>query len=217
MRTLIIGYGEVGKALDAVLDEVYEVLALDRTDEDYTHFEPEILHITFPYSDKFVDYVKEYQEKFKPKYTVIHSTTPVGISRKCGAIHSPIRGKHPFLAEGIKTFVKYFGGDQVSEVADYFRLAGIRVCLYDKSETTEAMKLFDTEYYKVCIEFCQRVKRYCDEHNLNFHEIYTLPNESYNSGYTALGNPEFVRPILQPIMKEIGGHCVLENSKLIDG
>ena len=79
------------------------------------------------------------------------------------------------------------------------------------------MKLFDTEYYRVCIEYCQRVKRYCDEHNLNFHEVYTLGNQTYNDGYIALGHPEFVRPVLQPIMKEIGGHCVLENSKLIDG
>jgi len=91
----------------------------------------------------------------------------------------------------------------------------MKVALFDKPETTEAMKLFDTEYYKVCIEFAQRVKKYCDKRGLNFHEVYTLANQTYNEGYQKLGNPEVVRPVLQPIMKKIGGHCILSNSKLL--
>lgn len=219
IKTLVIGYGEVGQGLHSVLNEHYPVwlLDIDKNLEPGSH-DPDsydVIHITFPYSETFIQDVKNYQEKYKPKYTVIHSTVPVGTSRACNAIHSPIRGLHPNLESGIRTFVKFIGGEKASEVADYFRRAGLKVCLFDKSETTEAMKLFDTEYYRTVIEFAHRVKRYCDNHGLNFHETYTLGNQTYNEGYTQLGHPEFVRPVLQPIMKEIGGHCLLPNAELI--
>jgi hypothetical protein len=216
-KHLIVGMGEVGAALDRVLDDHYAIQAVDERGAQFKGFtgSPDVMHICFPHSDKFISYVKEYQKKYKPTYTVIHSTVPVGTSRECGAIHSPIRGVHPNLEGGIRTFVKFIGGKQASAVADYFRRAGLKVMLFDDPETTEAMKLFDTEYYRHVIEFCQRVKRYCNEKGLNFHEVYTLANQTYNEGYTQLGHPEFVRPVLQPIMKEIGGHCLLPNAKLI--
>lgn len=221
MKSLIIGMGEVGESLAKVLGPHYDdtycydpVIEKWKDDSDPPVIY-EMIHICFPYSDKFITYVKEYQEKYKPKYTVIHSTVPIGTSSHCGAIHSPIRGLHPNLEGGIRGFVKFLGGKQASEVADYFRRAGIKVMLFDQSETTEAFKLFDTEYYRVCIEFALRVKKYCDEQNLSFHEVYTLGNQTYNEGYKELGHPEFVRPVLQPIMKPIGGHCVLPNKELI--
>lgn len=227
MKSLIVGYGEVGKALCKVLVD-YAPASLDPKDKHLTGMiqisgpRPpdeketfEIMHITFPYSPNFIQYVKEYQEKYKPRFTVIHSTVPLGTSRELGATHSPIRGIHPNLEGGIRTFTKFLGGEQSSDVADYFRRAGIRVALFDKQETTEAMKLWDTQYYKVVIDFAHRVKRYCDKHNLNFHEVYTLANQTYNEGYTKLGIPEVVRPVLQPIMKPIGGHCLLPNDELL--
>lgn len=217
MKTIIVGMGEVGYSLATVLAPYY-----DQETYDFGGVEPklgetfEIMHICFPYSEKFEDYVKAYQERFEPKYTVVHSTTPVGTCARLGVIHSPIRGIHPHLTEGIKTFVKFIGGPQASEVADYFRRAGLKVCLYDKSETTEAAKLFDTEYYRTCIEFAQRVKKFADSHGLSYHEVYTIFNQTYNEGYTYLNHPEFVRPVLQPIMGPIGGHCVLPNKQLIE-
>lgn len=217
-KTLIIGAGEVGSALAEVLKD-YAPILIDQMG-DYGQIHPEdtvhIMHICFPYSEDFINQVEQYQAKYEPHYTIVHSTVPVGTSTKLGAIHSPIRGLHPHLAEGIRTFIKFIGGPQASEVADYFRRAGLRVHLSDTPETTEAFKLFDTEYYRACIEFTQRVKNYCDEHHLPFHEVYTIGNQTYNEGYTALGHPEFVRPVLQPIMKEIGGHCVLPNKKLLE-
>lgn len=210
--------GEVGKALRNVLRS-YEPIGIDINDEEHcwddVGLEVEILHICFPYSTNFIKDVQNYQKSFKPKFTVIHSTVPVGTSSKLQAIHSPIRGIHPSLEEGIRTFPKFLGGEQAGLVADYFRQAGLKVILYDRSETTEALKLFDTEYYRACIEFAQRVKKYCSENDLNFTEVYTLPNQTYNEGYKELGHPEFQRPVLQPIMTPIGGHCVVPNSKLI--
>ncbi len=224
MRSLIVGLGEVGNALKEVFlkadpYEFYDKWAGVDLDGGFGDLDKpfDILHICMPYLDgeSFFEFVKEYQKKYTPKYTIIHSTVPLGTSRQLGAVHSPIRGIHPNLESGIKTFPKFLGGEQSSEVADYFRSAGIKVILFDASETTEALKLFDTEYYKVCIEFAQRVKKFCDKNGLNFSEVYTIPNQTYNEGYTKLGMPEVVRPVLQPIMKEIGGHCLVPNSKLI--
>lgn len=215
MRTLVIGGGEVGQALLAVLKDYYPVCIDINGQLKEVEGEFEIIHITFPYSTNFIQNVKDYQEKYNPKYTIIHSTVPVGTSNSLQAIHSPIRGIHPYLEAGLRTFPKFIGGNGGSGVADYFRRAGLKIILFDSSETTEAMKLFDTEYYRNVIEFSHRVKKYCDQHGLNFHEVYTLANQTYNEGYTQLGHPEFVRPVLQPIMKEIGGHCVLPNKELI--
>lgn len=221
MKTIIIGRGQIGDALYQILGSFYPVYVFDPKfssqsiaadkEKDY-----KFMHICFPFSPDFIGEVKKYQKKYKPEFTIIHSTVPVGISRKCDAIHSPVRGMHPDLVRGTKTFVKFIGGEKASLVADYFRNAGLKVYLFDKSETTEAMKLFDTEYYRTCIEFAQRVKRYCNKHDLNFHEVYTLANQTYGAGYMELGYPEFIRPVLQPIMTPIGGHCIIPNSKFID-
>lgn len=215
MKSLIIGYGEIGQALFEVLSPFYQVDVCIKESQPGKTKEYEILHIAFPYSDEFENEVKRYLKRYPSKYVVIHSTVPVGTSNRLGVLHSPVRGKHPLLEESLLTFTKYIGGKDSDEVIDYFRYVGFHVVAFDKSETTEALKLFDTEYYRTCIEFAQRVKSYCDKCNLNYSEVYRLPNLSYNEGYSELGYPEYIRPVLEPMMKEIGGHCVLPNKKLI--
>lgn len=218
MKGLILGRGEVGRALYEVLSPHHETYILDRKDNASDIHTVDILHIAFPFSPEFVTHTRAYISRFHPQYTVIHSTVPVGTTSDLAhvkVIHSPIRGIHPKLADGIRTFVKFLGGPEASEVADYFRKANIKVMLFDRYETTEALKLFDTEYYRTVIEFAHRVKRYCDKNKLNFHEVYTLGNQTYNDGYTQLGHPEYVRPVLQPIMKPIGGHCLIPNQALL--
>lgn len=210
--TLIIGMGEVGTALAEVLKQ-YDPFCYDAEHGGVPQVDGvEILHIAFPYSKDFIKEVKKYQKFFKPRYTVVHSTTPVGTCAKLGATHSPVRGLHPFLVEGIKTFVKFLGGPQASEVADYFRRAGLRVYLCDKAETTEAMKILDTTYYALCIEFHKHIKELLGDEFPN----WTVYNEDYNQGYEKLGYPEYVRPNLVPIMTKQGGHCTLPNCELMD-
>lgn len=214
MKTLIIGRGEVGRALGEIFGAHYYQSVIDKGESDQGVFE--ILHICFPYSTEFVAAVESYRRQYQPKWVVIHSTVPVGTSRALNAIHSPVRGIHPHLTQAIRTFQKFIGGPDASKVADYFRRAGLRVMLFDKQETTEAAKLFETESYRVNIEFMHRCKNYCHEHDLSFHEVYTLQSLTYNEGYLALGYPEYVRPILQPIAGKIGGHCVLQNKQLLE-
>lgn len=214
-KTLIVGMGEIGTALSKVLSQYKPQYIDPAVGYTSTSQSCDIMHICFPYSDQFIEQVEEYRMQHMPKYVVIHSTTPVGTCEELGVVHSPCRGIHPDLEAGLRTFVKFIGGKQASEVADYFRKAGLRVMLFDSSRTTEAMKLYDTTYYKVCIDFAHRVKKYCDENDINFHEVYTLANQTYNEGYTQLGHSEFVRPVLQPIHGPISGHCVVPNTVLL--
>ncbi len=216
MKSIILGAGEVGSALHRVLRDFYPTEIFDKfKHKQEIHGNFELMHVCFPYSKDFVVEVKRYQKEFKPKYTIIHSTVPVGTSRECDALNSPIRGIHPDLYDSLLVFPKFIGGAQASEVADYFRRARIKVILCDDSETTELGKLLDTEYYRVCIEFTKKAKEYCDNYGVNFNEAYTLFNQTYNQSFILLGQSEYVRPVLQPIMKKIGGHCVVPNSKLL--
>ena len=210
-KHVVIGGGEVGSAIIKVFSA--DCVELEWSNAEQKHYD--YLHICIPYNDKFVDIVKEYQEKYTPIHTIVHSSVPVGTSRKCNALHSAIRGLHPNLYEGVMTFPKFIGGEKASEVADVFRRVGLKVILLDKQETSELGKLLDTEYYRACVEFTLRADELCTKHGLSFHEVYTLFNMTYNEGYTKLNHHEYVRPVLQAIRQPIGGHCLTPNSKLI--
>lgn len=218
-KSLIIGMGQVGSSLWEVLkDYKPDTWSLPDYEKGMIGIEPigpyDIMHVCFPYSTEFVIEVQKYQEKYKPKFTVIHSTVPVGISRSLNAIHSPIIGIHPHLEKSIKTFTKFLGGEQASEVADYFRRAGCKVYLFDKQETTELAKLSQTTFYSMTIEYTKMLKRLCDEQDLSFTEVYTTFVSDYNRGYEELGLPEIKIPNLVPIMKKQGGHCTIPNCDL---
>ncbi len=218
MRTLIVGGGEIGNSLFDVLINEYDLDVIDLNPSlciGTPEGEYEIMHITIPYSDEFIEIVEDYQKKYKPKYTIIHSTVPIGTSRKLNAINSPVVGLHPNLEKSLTTFTKYLGGEQASEVAQYFRRVGIKCYLTDKSESTELMKILSTTFYGVMIEFTKDVKKQCNKFDVPF-ELFTLWNDNYNKGYEKLGYPEYKKPLLVPMMHTIKGHCVLQNTKLLE-
>lgn len=226
-KTLIVGLGEVGTALLEVLSQVHDVYVKDdgldaegrklyRGPDNGEQFD--VMHICFPYknTDQFRIDVQKLQQTYNVGVTVVHSTVPVGTCRQLGAVHSPIMGKHPYLASDLVTFTKFIGGPDVSLVAEHLHRAGMRVYITDKSETTEAMKLLSTLFYAVCIEYTKDVKRFCLEYGLPF-EMWTLWTEAYNTGYVvARGDSQLVRPNLTPILKPIGGHCVRSNLGMTD-
>lgn len=216
MKTLIIGYGEVGKSLEEVLIHYRPTImneeGIVRGNVDDKNIE--VMNICFPYSKLFEQQVKSYQDVYEPKFTVLHSTVPVGTSRKLNAIHSFVIGIHPHLARSMKTFTKFLGGEQASEVADYFRKAGMKVYLFDKQETSELAKISQTTFYATMIEYVKMLKKECNKEELSFSEVYTIPSEDYNKGYEKLGYPEYKMPLLIPMMKKQGGHCTLQNCEL---
>ena len=226
MKIGIVGHGQVGQAVAKLYSETdttktwfsfdkiliydpYQGMMDDISDVD-------ILNVCIPYTKDFVSIVKDLPT---PNwYTVIHSTVPVGTTEKFGHkfLHSPVRGVHPNLYEGLKTFVKFIGGDeQLAEAySGHLKTLGVETHICKDAKTTELSKLADTTYYGLCIAFTSDMKKLCDEYDLDFMEVMTKYNNTYNEGYKKLGKPNVVRPVLYPTDK-IGGHCVIPNAKLL--
>lgn len=210
--SLIIGAGEIGRALHKVLSKKYKVTLKDK-EEFSGHYD--IVHICFPYSDNFISEVKRYQKLYTPKYTVIHSTVPMSTSKNCGAYHSPVRGVHPNLEKGMLTFVKYLA-PKSEELKKYFERAGIKIELIGRPENTEALKIWSTTQYGVMIAVEKEIYKWCKSRGLDYDLIYAEANKTYNRGYMELGMGNVNRPVLKHIEGPIGGHCVTANIKFLE-
>lgn len=212
LRHLVLGYGEVGQAICKVLGQA---MWKSTTSGNWDNNPVDVLHVCIPFKDKnsFKEAIAPYMEI--AKLVIVHSSVPIGTCFDLGVVHSPVRGVHPNLEEGIRTFVKYFGGKDADKAAKIFFDLGIKTRILSSASTTEALKLWDTTQYGLMILLEKAIYRWCKRHNLNFHEIYTLANKDYNEGYVALGRPEVVRPYLKHIPGPIGGHCVVPNAKLL--
>ena len=216
---VIIGNGDVGKALNKVLSNKFSTVVFDRED-DLLPLEGESLHICFPYSQSFVKEVKRYIKFFKPSFVVIHSTVPCGTCNKIDefVVHSPIRGRHQELEKSLKTFVKYVASH--SKVArnlarKELEQVGLKVKTFDDPRITELAKILSTTYYGLCIIFAKEVEKLCQKYNLSFDKVYSEWNKTYNEGYSKMNLFQFVRPILKATAGEIGGHCVIPNARIL--
>lgn len=212
MRHVIIGFGEVGKGLHKVIGGDVVDLKEGKTAIGTC----DMLHICIPYSDRFINDVAAYKEIFQPKYTVIHSTVPVGTSKFLGVHHSPIRGIHPNLDKGIKTFVKFVSGPQAEEVAKEFNKFGIKTRVVENTNDTEAGKIWSTTQYGFSIILNKLIYKWCQEHGVDFDIAYKEFNKTYNEGYQTLGRGEVVRPHLNYVDGPIGGHCVVPNLEFLE-
>ena len=211
---LVIGYGQIGRAISSILNCDYADIDITPRFEQY-----DVLHICFPYSENFVSLVNEYKEKYKANLVCIHSTVKVGTTSQIeNAVYSPCRGVRPNLEKGIRTFVKYFAGEKSSEIAQIFVKKGIE-CLSSNSEraveSLEAAKLWDTTQYGINILIEKEIFKYCTENKLDFNLVYTMFNETYNRGYDKLDMPQYKKYILKHVDGKIGGHCILPNVELL--
>jgi hypothetical protein len=217
----IFGYGEIGKALSKFYGpEGSANVKIKDLNRDDGLRGVDILHVCIPYNDKFVGIVEKEIKNVKPKITIIHSTIAPGTIEKIGGmvVHSPVRGVHPFLFEGMKTFVKYIGADnkEAGEMAkNHLEGLGIKTKLVYPAKTSELAKLFCTTYYGVCIAWHKDMKKICDKLGVDFEQVVTDFNKTYNEGYTKLGKTNVVRPVLFVDDKPIGGHCVVPNAKIL--
>lgn len=215
---LVIGCkGQIGSALHTVLSEHYQ--NTDGIDLGVVSNRRcfDVIHICIPYTEEFNLFVRDYVGKYGCTDTlvIIHSTVPVGTSRKHRAVHSPMRGVHPNLVQGIKTFTKFFGGPKALEARQLFSFMGIDTVATSNSDNTEALKLWDTTYYGWNLVFEKDIHAYCEKHGLDYDLVYTLANRTYNDGYRELGMGEVVRPVFKHVDGPIGGHCVLPNATLL--
>ncbi|MFH1462603.1 MAG: hypothetical protein ABIG08_02855 [bacterium] len=212
----ILGYGEVGRAVA----KFYKNPQIKDLKRDDGLRGVEILHICLPYSRSFVAIVKKEIKRIKPKLAIIHSTVAPGATKKIGGmtVHSPIRGVHPYLYKGIKTFVKYIGADskKAGELAkEHLDGLGIKTKVFYPSAITEIGKLLDTSYYGLCIAWHGEMKKMCDKAGVDFDKAITDFNQTYNEGYKKLGKKNVIRPVLYPPKEGITGHCIISNAEIL--
>lgn len=235
----ILGNGEIGSSLH----KVYELVGYDNVvvrdpfvGLDDSLSECDIVNVCIPFfgHDRFVGCIKDLCLK-DGCIVIIQSTVGMGSTDKiqrdlplCVCVHSPVRGVHPNLTEGMLTFEKYIG---IS--SECFRDKGISSYLRRhveflnmrpvicRSKESELAKMVSTTLYGVNIAAITDVARLCEEYEVDFGTVFTKWQTGYNEGYRALGKTNVCRPVLTPIpdndegKKVIGGHCVLPNSVIL--
>lgn len=222
----ILGMGEVGKSLYLVYKESKKFNVLTKDKSENTEFNNIfVLNICIPYSNDFCDIVKTEIKNCNPKYTVIHSTIPVGTTNKIkcdlkykNICHSPIRGNHPDLSESIKTFTKYIGCEDKktsNKIKKHFKEIKIKSKSFKSSDNTELIKLLCTSYYGLCISWYNEIKKICDFFKVDYFDFLEW-NITYNQGYKKMKNKNVIRPTLYPPNNKIGGHCIVPNAKLLN-
>lgn len=222
----ILGYGEVGKAVASFYEKPYIHDINGPSFPENVHFD--ILHVCIPFTDptNFQATVKFAIMKWcEGGLVIIHSTVPVGTTEEIQhhhimTVHSPVRGVHPNLAEGLRTFPKYIGADDAiagATAAAHYDKIGIVPFVVHGSRTSELAKLLDTTYYGLAIAFHAYAARLSREQRVNFDMVMTQWNQTYNAGYVELGKGNVVRPVLfAPPDGRIGGHCVIPNAQLLE-
>jgi len=223
----IIGYGEIGKSLEkCYLGKKFNISILD-TGKNINSLEKDIdvLNICIPYTEQFIAIVSDYIRFYTPKITIIHSTvipmTTKDIIKNTDneyIVHSPVRGVHPNLYEGLKTFTKCIGGenkDAVQLTCTHYDELELKYEIYENSVATELAKILCTTYYGICIAFHNDINKLCKQYDVSYDDVATKWNTEYNEGYTKLGMKNVVRPVLYPPKdSKIGGHCVVPNARL---
>lgn len=226
----ILGYGEIGRSIEQVYlkasNKNYDVQITDIDYEgDLSNLD--VLNICIPYISKeqFINAISPIILERKPGLTVIHSTIAPGTTeilfKTTGeyVVHSPVRGVHPNLYEGIKTFVKFIGSDSVEAAnlaTSHYTDLGISTITCESSRTTELGKLFSTTYYGLIIAWHGEMKKVCDSFGVSYEETVSLFNQTYNDGYRDLGRNDVIRPTLYPPENGIGGHCIIPNVKILN-
>lgn len=220
MNELIIGYGEIGQAVkEAVCPEAY-----CHDPQQDIHFEPgepiTVMHICFGHSDTFVESALAYIEGYRPQHVFVWSTVPIGTTRHFGhgAIHTPVEGKHPKLAVSMRSFPRWIGANSVAAkkfAESYFSEKRLNIRVAHSSEATEAMKMLSTTEYGINIAFADYKKQIADTLGFDYAH-YKMWNEDYNDLYQYLGMPQFQKFVLDPPNGVVGGHCVRENSILLN-
>lgn len=214
--------GEVGDALKRIFPDagVYDTNPKPGLEKVFVDIikpsKCDMMHICFPYSKDFTRHVFDYQVRYSPGITVIHSSVPVGTSDTLRAVYSPVRGVHPNLELGMRTITKYFAGLKAGEVAAEFYKAGVPVRIMADTRSLEAAKLWDTTAYGLNILLEKEIWKYCRENQLDYEIVYREFTQTYNMGFKKLGMPHVQRPWLMHAAGKIGGHCVVPNAALLD-
>ena|SRR3989338_2282547 len=228
MNIGILGIGEVGTAIRKITEKKHTVYTANKKSDLIRGNKIEVLHVCIPYNSGFVKIVTDAVKAYQPALVIIESTVAAGttdkIAQKTAPIkalvcHSPIRGVHPNLYEGIMTFVKYIGPTSKlagKKAQKYYKGLGLKTKVFENARTTEIAKLMDTTYYGWNIVFQKEMAKICSKNKISLEQAYTKWNDTYNRGYIKLGMPHVVRPVLKNMKGKIGGHCIISNCEILE-
>lgn len=216
MKCVLAGYGEIGKAVAEVYGGAHEIAIMDGKQGYVVHrHQTDILLVAIPFNSEFVGVVTEYQKIFNPIATIIFSTVAIGTTEQIpDAVHSPVEGKHPNLAESIRLMPRWVGGQNETAV-EFLELFHPVMRVVRNPKATEALKLMSTSKYGVNIEFARYQKQVSDAVGMDY-ELVKAFDQDYNELYRELGYPQYQRYILDAPVGNTGGHCVVPNSKILD-
>jgi hypothetical protein len=216
MNCILIGCaGQIGDAIYNVYSPYHTIHGIDlEVASPELLDEYDIMLVTIPYSDSFVEIISQYQQRFKTKAKIIFSTVAIGTTSKLrDAVHVPIEGKHPNLTESIKQWQVFMGGfNQL--VYNFFVQSAKSPYIIEKPEHTEFLKLQSTTYYGVVIEYIRYLNSVTTKLGMDFSKVNEY-NNCYNDLYAELQEFNYKRYLLYPPEGAKGGHCVVPNSKLL--
>ena len=117
------------------------------------------------------------------------------------------------------TFVKYVGGKDMEDrdavdTVKMLREASVNAVQVPNSETSELSKIGCTTRYGMEITVMKEMEKMCEKYGADMEYVWGWHN-FYNEGYKRLGMAHFSRSLLKPMPGEIGGHCVINNAKLM--
>lgn len=211
---MVCGLGEVGGALKSIIEGKYDTVGVD-IDRGYDG-ECDYLHICIPYSDKFVDIVNGYIDRFQPKLTVNHSSVPIGTTKKLKGrvVHSPVRGRHPNIADCLKHYVKFVGYNDIESkrLAEEYFQGIIELRMVEDSDATEFLKMASLATYLVYLAVADEIHDAAKARGVDynhFKEWIETQNEYINDYYD-----DMKWPVLEPPKGRIGGHCVMPVSEM---
>ena len=228
---LIIGLGEIGHTLFALINDEKENFEVYGLDLDQTKMQElgqsrknipsqiDTMHICLPCNNQknFAEITVGYVEEFKPKLVIINSTVPPGTTMnvaercKCLVAHSPSRGVHKsadHMKWEMKRWIKYVGGaNQKSADAarKHLEKMKLKVKTLKSCTETELAKLFETTYRAWMIACFQEMHRISRKFGADFDETVDFLEDTHRI--------RFDRPIMFP--GPIGGHCLIPNTELL--
>lgn len=244
---LCCGFGEVGKGIVQLDKESGYVVDIHDPFKNYyinREIDHDLIHICFPYKKfkcfkksigKILDQLPIRKRSFK-RFIVINSTIQRGVASKLQnrmkeymIIHSPVRGTHPNILDGLKKYVKFVGyADLYGRLSftsfilkDYYESLGIEYQILKSADECALGKIITTTHYGLEIAFCNVVNSLCEEFGIDFNESYRLFMKDENIGREYIKNKNgrarakelIPRPIMTP--GRIGGHCVIQNLQFL--
>jgi UDP-N-acetyl-D-mannosaminuronate dehydrogenase len=228
-KVLVVGLGEVGIPLFELLKEskLFDVYGLDIDEakmRELGQTEPpskvDVMHVCVRCTnrEKLVKTATDYAKRFSPKLIIIESTVPPGTTtdvykncKQCLVAHSPVRGVHKsreHMKWEFKRWTKYVGGtspEAARAAQEHFQKLGMKTKILKSSLETELAKLFETSYRSWMIACFQEMHRIAKHFEADFDDAVDFLEDTHR---VRLDRPEM-------FPGEIGGHCLIPNTKLL--